>query len=496
MLDKPPVLLPLLILVLGACLIYTISLYANYSNVKYIRTSMLLLTLFVLIDGLLYSIKPWSYNTYTYYKLIQTDCITQFGSIFIFSAAIVTTLQLWDYLYQDSWAHAKALVCLLLATASTIMVSATNNLLLILITLSLMTLMTYVLITIVRSHKEATKGGMAYLFINSIATIISLTGLILTFTAIKSFNINYISNYVINNPNIGSTAITGLVLLTFGLLVRISILPLRQLAPEIYNNTPHSITTFISIGINGSIILVFLRLIKVTTLLFTIWPPIRNVLAIVIILSLVLSSLALTFKTINIKQTLTYFAVIHINYLLLSLMSNTVNAYIGTILHLISCLVIFMGAFGVISTFELIGNRITFNKINGLGWKRPILGIATSICMLSIAGFPLTAGFYGKLIIFKELITQGCIPLAIVGYLSSIALVYRSLRLPMALFIEKQSPDTNDEIEEQPVTLPILTNVTVTTCALLSLAIGLMPNVILNTTIIEMLKETIINALL
>ena len=177
-------------------------------------------------------------------------------------------------------------------------------------------------------------------------------------------------------------------------------------------------------------------------------------------------------------------------------MTNTVNAYIGAILHLISCLVMFMGAFGTLSAFELIGNQITFNKVNELGWKRPVLGITTSICMLSIAGFPLTAGFYGKFIIFKELIAQGCIPLAIVGYLSSIALVYRSLRLPIALFIERQLPDVNNEIEEQPVTSSILTNVTVTTCAFIILVIGLMPNIILNTSIIEMLKETIINSLL
>jgi NADH-quinone oxidoreductase subunit N len=138
-----------------------------------------------------------------------------------------------------------------------------------------------------------------------------------------------------------------------------------------------------------------------------------------------------------------------------------------------------MGAFGMLSAFGLVGDKVTFDAIKGLGWKRPGLGIAVSLCMFSLAGLPPMAGFYGKYMIFKELILQGHVGLAVLGVLASLVSVYYYLAVPVALFMAKPSEQQERDAADRPAVLAPLAGATVLVCGLLVLALGLMPGTVL-----------------
>src|SRR5664279_5503038 len=78
-----------------------------------------------------------------------------------------------------------------------------------------------------------------------------------------------------------------------------------------------------------------------------------------------------------------------------------------------------MGAFGLLTALGLVGDQITFDDLRGLGWKRPAMGISAAIFMLSLAGIPPMGGFYGKYMIFRELVATGHVGMAILGVLPS-----------------------------------------------------------------------------
>jgi NADH-quinone oxidoreductase subunit N len=139
-----------------------------------------------------------------------------------------------------------------------------------------------------------------------------------------------------------------------------------------------------------------------------------------------------------------------------------------------------MGAFGVLSAFGLVGEEATFDRLKGLGWKRPGLGIAVSLCLFSLAGLPPMAGFYGKYMIFKELILTGHVGMAVVGVLASLVSVYYYLGIPVALFMGKPSQQAEREAAERPAVLAPLAGATVLVCGLLVVVLGLMPGTVLD----------------
>jgi NADH-quinone oxidoreductase subunit N len=177
---------------------------------------------------------------------------------------------------------------------------------------------------------------------------------------------------------------------------------------------------------------------------------------------------------------LAYSSISHAGYLLLGLVAATPAAYAGMLYYLLAYLAMNMGAFGMLSAFGLVGDGASFERLKGLGWRRPGLGIAVSLCMFSLAGLPPMAGFYGKYMIFKELILQGHVGLAVLGVLASLVSVYYYLAVPVALFMEKPSGHEQREAAERPAVLAPLAGATVLICGFLVLALGLMPGTIMD----------------
>jgi NADH-quinone oxidoreductase subunit N len=205
----------------------------------------------------------------------------------------------------------------------------------------------------------------------------------------------------------------------------------------------------------------------------------RSALALLAVLSLVLGNLAALAQS-NLKRMLAYSSISHAGYLLLGLVAATPAAYAGMLYYLLAYLAMNMGAFGMLSAFGLVGDGASFERLKGLGWRRPGLGIAVSLCMFSLAGLPPMAGFYGKYMIFKELILQGHVGLAVLGVLASLVSVYYYLAVPVALFMEKPSGHEQREAAERPAVLAPLAGATVLICGFLVLALGLMPGTIMD----------------
>jgi NADH-quinone oxidoreductase subunit N len=175
---------------------------------------------------------------------------------------------------------------------------------------------------------------------------------------------------------------------------------------------------------------------------------------------------------VSVKRMLAYSSISHAGYLLLGFVAGTERAYGAMLFYLVVYLAMNMGAFGLLTALGLVGDRTTYADLRGAGWKRPGLGIAAALCFLSLAGIPPTGGFYGKYMLFKELVHTGHVGMAILGVLASLASVYYYLRVLVALFLEKPSERQEREAAERPAVVAPFAGATVLVCAVLVLAGG------------------------
>jgi NADH-quinone oxidoreductase subunit N len=326
-------------------------------------------------------------------------------------------------------------------------------------------------------REKAFEGGMKYFLTGAVASSLFLMGSVLLYGVTGSLEITVIGSRLAQGGPVDPVALAGAALLLSGFLFKMSVVPFHQWTPDVYEAAPHPISGFMSVATKGVAVLALMRVMAAA--LPAVGPRMRAALAVLAVLTLVLGNLAALAQT-GIKRMLAYSSISHAGYLLLGFVAATPDAYAGILFYLLAYLAMNMGAFGILSAFGLVGEETTFEQVKGKGWQRPGLAIAAALCMFSLAGLPPMAGFYGKYMIFKELILQGHIGLAIVGVLCSLVSVYYYLRLPVALFMDQPAPAVEREAAERPPVVAPLAGATVLVCGFLVLALGLIPGTAMN----------------
>jgi NADH-quinone oxidoreductase subunit N len=479
--------MPLLIPALGACLLPIAALDSDQATVKWIRGFMFFTALLAITGGFLYLTRLWGSGAQPSYGALHMDRLAQFSGIFVLVAAGLTVLQLWDHLHQEGWVKGETLALLLFAVVGMILFTATANLLLLFLALEMFSLPLYALTGTVRMRAAAMEGGMKYFLTGAVASSCLLMGTVLLYGATGTLDVVAMGRTLVAAP-LDPIALVGGALLLAGFLFKVSAVPFHQWTPDVYEAAPHPIAGFMSVATKG---VAFLALFRIMALgLPVMGLRMQSALAVLAVLTLALGNLAALAQP-NLKRMLAYSSISHAGYLLLGFVAATPDAYAGILFYLLAYLFMNMGAFGVLTAFGLVGDEATFENLKGQGWKRPGLGIAACLVMFSLAGLPPMAGFYGKYMIFKELILQGHVGLAVVGVLASLVSVYYYLRLPVTLFIEKPSEVAEQEAAERPAVHAPLAAATVFVCGLLVVLLGLIPGTVMTTFARRAIQETI-----
>jgi NADH-quinone oxidoreductase subunit N len=469
--------LPLLIPALGACLLPIAALDDDQATVKWIRAFMFFTALLALGGGFFDLTGLWARGAQPSYGALHLDRLAQFGGIFVLVAAALAVLQLWDHLHQEGWVKGETLSLLLFSVVGMMIFCATSNLLLLFLGLELLSLPLYALTATLRMRERAMEGGMKYFITGAVASSCFLMGTVLIYGTTGTLDAVAAGRLLLQHGLVlDPITLIGGALLLSGFLFKISAVPFHQWTPDVYEAAPHPISGFMSVATKGVAIIALFRIMAMDMPVFG--PRVQAGLAVLAVLTLLVGNLAALAQP-NIKRMLAYSSISHAGYLLLGFVAGTPAAFAGILFYLLAYLAMNMGAFGALTAFGLVGNEVTFEQLKGQGWKRPGLAIAATFCMFSLAGLPPFAGFYGKYMIFKELLLQGHVSLAVVGVLASLVSVYYYLRLPVTLFIEKASETAEREAAERPPVVAPLAGATVLVCGLLVVILGLIPGTIM-----------------
>jgi NADH-quinone oxidoreductase subunit N len=388
--------------------------------------------------------------------LMRTLLVDRFALYFFYlflAGAGIAILMSARYMEVEHENHGEYYALLLLSVAGMMCMAAGFDIVLIFIGLELMAISTYVLVGFLRRDRRSNEAALKYLLLGAFSSGIFAYGLSLFYGITGQTNLGMIGSQLarlLQNSQYKPIAIVALLTTMTGLLFKIAAVPFHQWAPDAYEGAPTSITGFMSVSVKAAGWAMLLRVLgcsypnypNVMIGLAALRPVYVPVLVFVSIATMTGANLAALTQT-NTKRLLAYSSIAHVGYMLLGLIAGTATALSndgikGILIYLLVYTFMNIGAFGVIASLRhrnVIGDEL--DDLNGLYSRAPVEAVLMLIFMLSLAGIPPLAGFWGKYFIFLSLVSTGHYALAALGVLYSVFGLYYYLKIANAMFMRQ-----------------------------------------------------------
>jgi NADH-quinone oxidoreductase subunit N len=274
-----------------------------------------------------------------------------------------------------------------------------------------------------------------------------------------------------------SLVTTGFVLLTIGLAFKVGAVPFHQWVPDVYEGAPTSVTAFMSVAVKAAGFGALLRLLLVAGRPESgEWGALVWGLAIA---TMVVGNLLAVVQS-SVKRMLAYSSIAHTGYVLAAVASLRGPGATDSGLSetgAAAAYYLFVYTFMTLGAFAFLiyagrGEKDAeeFTDFAGLAKRKPWSALMMTVFMLSLAGIPPTAGFFGKFLMFKAMLGAGEYTLVIVGVLSSAVSVYYYLRVVVAMYMKPER-----EGAEAP-RLGFNAGLVVLACTLFTLVLGVYPS--------------------
>jgi len=362
-----------------------------------------------------------------------------FSLIFLIAAAL-TILSSIQYLRLTAIHEGEFYALVLFATVGMMLMAAANDLLVFFLGLETMSIAVYVLTGIWRASERSSEAAMKYFLMGAFATGFLLYGISLIYGATGSTNLNLIADSLVEAPGEWPLYLVGGgFLLLVGFAFKVGVVPFHFWVPDVYEGAPTPVTGFMAVAVKAAAFAAWARVLlhKLSALdsdwVFPLWLIAIGTMTLGNLLALTQSS---------VKRMLAYSSIAHAGYLLIAIVVGEEWGGLPLLFYVASYALMTVGAFAVLtSVADGDGPNENYASFAGLGFKRPFLGLAMSIFMLSLAGFPPLAGFVGKFYVFRGAVLSGYIGLAIVGVLNSLLSVVYYLRVIVAMYMEEGGVD-------------------------------------------------------
>ena len=402
-----------------------------------------------------------------------------FYCLFLAATAIAILMSV-RYLETEHENHGEYYALMLLSVAGMMCMASGFDIVLIFIGLELMAISTYVLVGFLRRDRRSNEAALKYVLLGAFSSGIFAYGLSLLYGLCGSTNLAVIQQELIHraaDPQYRPVAIIALATTLTGLLFKIAAIPFHQWAPDAYEGAPTSITGFMSVAVKAAGWAMLLRILLWGMFpMRSIWGP---MLVFVSIATMTGANFAALTQT-NTKRLLAYSSIAHVGYMLLAMVALSTadfpsagffDGLKGILIYLLVYTFMNLGAFAVITSLRhrnVIGDEL--DDLNGLYSRAPVEAVLMLVFLLSLAGIPPLAGFWGKYFIFLSLIETKHYVLAGLGVLYSVFGLYYYLKMANAMLIRQPAKGE----ERLPVSYAMRAALTVTGFA--TVFIGVMPN--------------------
>ena len=396
------------------------------------------------------------------------------SSVMLTVVMLVTTL-LWMVMakgfFKDDNNSTDHYAMIIFALVGAIILTCYNNMTMLFLGVEILSIPLYVLAGSRKSDPFSNESAFKYFVMGSFASGFLLLGITLIYGATASFDLRTIAGYIHTHGDASSTFInTGILMLLVGLLFKIGAAPFHFWAPDVYEGAPTNVTAFMSTVVKTAAIAAIMPLfLMVFSGAETFWVPVVGV---CVGLTFVIGNVTAAVQN-TVKRMLAFSSISHAGFLLLAIVAAS-SGFSG------KAIVFYIAAYSVasIAAFTVLLNVMqqtgsdAIENFNGLAKKNPLLAVAMTIALLSLAGIPPTAGFFGKYYVFNAALLQGHYWLVGIGILTSLIGVYYYFRLIIAMYFKPANDD-------KPITATVSHQALLFVTAVIILVLGLMPDLIL-----------------
>jgi len=430
-----------------ACAAMTLLMIGVFRGAGSMRLVLGLTVLALAVAGVLVLTSPGG-RALAFNGLFVTDGFSGFMKILILLGSATTIAMSLGYVEREQMDRFELPVLMLFATLGMLMMVSANDLISLYLGLELQSLSLYVITAFRRDTVRSSEAGLKYFVLGALSSGMLLYGssMVYGFSGTTSFDglAEVISSALDAGASPSVGLIVGLVFVMAGLAFKVSAVPFHMWTPDVYEGAPTPVTAFLASAPKVAAMAMLVRVMfGPFGDLFVQW---QQIVIVISIASMSLGAFAAINQT-NIKRLMAYSSIGHMGYVLVGIAAGTEAGVRGVAVYLAIYMVMNIGTFACILCMRQDGRMVEgINDLKGLGKNNPLMAFALAFLMLSMAGIPPFAGFFGKYFVFLSAIESGLYTLAVIGVLTSVVAAFYYLRIIRLMYF-----DDPDEVLDRPI---------------------------------------------
>lgn len=410
--------------------------------------------------------------------MFRQDALSIFFKRFFLLSAILVLIMIAEFSDRIAAGISEYYSITLFALVGMLFASSANSFALLFVSLELITVSFYVLTSFQRARVVSLEAGVKYLIIGALSTAFTVFGIALVWGTSGKFNFTELASVAADMSG-KPLFLFGLLFVMVGLGFKIAAFPFQIWAPDVYQGAPTPTTAFLAIGSKAAGFVLLLRVLFIAVPAVTArWV---NVLIIVSGITILYGNLC-AIPQRNVKRLLGYSSIAHAGYLLLGVSAlasvKTSEGAVAMLYYLSGYLFTVLGAFMVITLVMRHLDTEDVSGLAGLAKRSPLLAATMTLSMVSLAGLPPLAGFFGKFLLLKSVIdlaplNHGYYCLAFTALVGVVISIYYYFGVIRAIYWGQSSNDA------QPIQISFPMRFAVFVCIAGMFWLGLFPSCLL-----------------
>jgi NADH-quinone oxidoreductase subunit N len=400
--------------------------------------------------------------------MLRIDQVSAFVDLYILVAVFLTIWMAGPFLRRNDADHGEFYSLLLLAAVGAMVMASSVDALPLFLGLELLSIPLYVLNAFLRRNPVSVEAGLKYFIVGAFASAFVVYGFALLYGGTGTTNLIEMGSRIVESGTLTALTTIGVAMVVGGLGFKLALFPFHGWAPDVYQGGPTPVTAFLSVVPKGAALVALLRIVDGMDLL-RLSPHWLAAAAVIAVGSQTLGNVVAIVQR-DIKRMLAYSGIAHMGYAMVAIIVAGVDGGSAVLVYLAAYTLMNVGAFAAVALMSEHENEPhLISELAGQGWRRPVAGLALTLCLVSLAGVPPLIGFTGKFVVFRAAVNNGFVWLAVLGVINSLISAFYYLRVVYVMYMQPLP-------KREPAFAPSFSITAVATLAALgALALGLYP---------------------
>ncbi|MCC7029273.1 MAG: NADH-quinone oxidoreductase subunit N [Chitinophagaceae bacterium] len=387
----------------------------------------------VLLGTVCYDKYLVSVSVQSYFNMISLDQYSAWFNVLITACALIYVLMFHKNITAVGKNEGEYFALLFFILCGVYLLSSFSNLLILFLGIEILSIPQYILAGSDKENIKSNEASLKYFLMGAFSTGILLMGMTLIYGATGSFDImsDRFAAQFVNVEGMSALSFVGIMLLIIAFGFKVSAAPMHFWTPDVYDGTPTAFTPFMATIVKVSVFVAFIKLFHFS--FGNINEAWQITIAVMIGLTLLIGNLTAVYQQ-SVKRMMAYSSIAQAGFMLFAIYSFNTTSWKGLLLYSVVYTLASMGVFAAIIKMK----DQTFEGFNGLAKRQPVLAATTAICLLSLAGIPLTGGFFAKYFLLSATVEQGkMLGLVIFAVLMAAVSAYYYFKVIMSMYFKE-----------------------------------------------------------